>query len=165
MLFRISSIWKKGKGEFATNAKFAVNAQLGRANVNVGAMDVEGGFHFDGVTRTNAVLEAHFVDACIEGQFADEIVLHEEGAALGHDFAEDDTRNDGFTWEMAFQEKLLAGNVVLRVRHMVLVEGHLVDQEHRLTVREVLFDFFSVHIFSVLDFPDGDTGIVTAEAQ
>jgi hypothetical protein len=47
---------------------------------------------------------------------------------------------------MALQEKLLACHVVLGMGHMVLIEGHLIDQEHGLSVREILFDFVSVHI-------------------
>jgi hypothetical protein len=47
---------------------------------------------------------------------------------------------------MALQEDLLARHMVLGMTHMILVEVHLIDQEHRLAVREILFDFVSVHI-------------------
>ena len=50
-----------------------------------------------------------------------------------------------WTMEPDFQEKFLARHMVFGMGHVVLVEGHLIDQEHRLAVREVLFDFFSIH--------------------
>ncbi len=142
----MTGIWKEGERKFSSDTQFAAHAQFGGADINVGTMHVEGGFHFDGVARTDAVLEAHLVDAGVESQLADEVVFHQQGTGLGHDFAEDDARNDGFTREMAFQEKLLTRDMIFGMGHVVFVEGHLVHQEHGLAVREVLFDFFSIHV-------------------
>ena len=77
--------------------------------------------HLNGVARSDAVLEAHLVDAGVESQLADEVVLHQQGATLGHDFAKDDARHDGFARKVALQEELLARHVVLGVRYMVFV--------------------------------------------
>ena len=113
------------------------------------------GLHLNGVARLDAVLEAHLIDACIEGQLADEVVFHQQCATLGHNLAEDDTRHNGFAREVALQEEFLARHMVLGVAHMVLVEVHLVDQEHGLAVREILFNFVSIHIVVLLlDFSD-----------
>ena len=83
-------------------------------------------------------------------------------------------RHNGFTWKMALQEKLLARHMVLGMAHMVLVEVHLVNEEHRLSVREILFDFVSVHILNfrfkisnlrLFDFPYRQASIMSTEAQ
>ena len=142
----VPRIRQQGKGKLALDAHLATHAQYGGADVDVGTMICQRGFHLDGVAGLDAVLEAHLVDASVKGQLADEVILHQQGARLGHDFAKDDTRHNGFARKMALQEEFLARHMVLGMRHMVLVEGHLINQEHGLAVWEILFDFVSVHI-------------------
>jgi hypothetical protein len=150
----VASVGKQGKGELALDAHLATYAQHGGADVDVAHVVGQRGFHLYGVARLDAVLETYFVDPRLERQFADEVVFHQQGTRLGHDFAKDDTWHNGFAREMALQEEFLACHMVFGMGHMVLIEGHLVNQEHRLAVGEILFDFVSVHVvvFQISNF-------------
>ena len=73
------------------------------------------------------------------------LILDENGAALGHDLALDHARNDRIAREMSPGEEFVFLDAVLGVRDTVLVNVSLFYKKHRLTVRHELFDFFDIH--------------------
>ena len=106
---------------------------------------VQRGRHLTKVSRLYGILEADLVQSCIESDVSRNLILDENGAALGHDLALDHTRNYRIAREMPSCKELVFLDSVLGVRDTVLVNVSLFYKKHRLTVRHELFDFFDIH--------------------
>ena len=115
------------------------------------ADDVQGAAHGDRLGRdldriagAHHVLEADLVQTGVERRVALELFAQDQGAGLRHDLTEDDAGHHRESREVALDEELFA-------RHMVGgpdafgIAFRPVHEQHRLAVREQLFDFFSIH--------------------
>ena len=68
---------------------------------------------------------------------------------------------------MSPAEKFVLLDAVFCMCNTVLVYFNLIHKEHRLAVREILFQFFSVHDCdcALFDFSECETTVVTAESE
>ena len=96
-----------------------------------------------------SMVSPDLVEPGVEGGVALELVAEDQGAALRHDLAEDDARHHREIGKMSAEEPFLTGHVVRRL-DAFFVAFRPVHQQHRLAVRKIILDFFSVHIFMFL---------------
>ena len=132
------------KNQAAFDAQFAVDFSFGIDKECQSAFGCDFASHFDGVAGAHLVFEAHFVHAGIEGEASGQLFKHQRAAALSHDFAQYHPWHNGVAGEVALKEIFVATHVVVSDGG-VAFHGDIIDEQHRLAVRQIFFNFFSCH--------------------
>lgn len=135
----------KCEREVAFAAEFPVDFKGGFSEEEKSPSVCQSGCNLAKVSRADNVLEADIVYAAVECCASFELVLDKKGTALGHDFALYYPRYDGIAREMSPAEEFIFSDSVFCVCDTFRIYLDLIDQKHRLAMRQVFFKFFSVH--------------------
>ena len=173
LLFR-----NEGECQLSLAAELAPDLKFCRAEIQRTLLLIELCRDFADVSGLYRVLETDLVDSRIEGEVAGDVVLHHYGAALCHDFTLDYSRYYRVAGKMSSGEEFIFLDGVFAVGNTILVNLGLVNKEHRLPVRQKLFNVFLVHCMQVLVvfagmpetrlfriFSECYAGIVSAESE
>lgn len=139
----------QGKRQITAAAELAVHFQGCFREEDVAPASCELCCHFAKVAGTDDILEPDIVYACIQGRLALDFILDEEYAALCHDLALDNARYNRVAREMSPAEEFVFPDSVFGMGHTLFVDLNFVDKQHGFPVRQVFFEFFSVHIFKI----------------
>ena len=73
------------------------------------------------------------------------VVEHQKATCLCHRLHNEHTRHDGFLWEVSREERLVAGHVLHCHNLRLIYCYHLVNQLHRVAVRQQVANLVHVH--------------------
>ena len=139
----------QGKGKIPLAAKISSDREDSLAEEDISPFALEACSHFAQVSRHHWVLETHIVDTAVECRLAHDLVLYKKGATLCHDLALDHAGHKRIAGEMPSAEKFIILDAVLRMCHAIRIYLYLIDKKHRLPVRKIILQFFSVHSVKV----------------
>lgn len=102
--------------------------------------------HHEVVAGADGVFEAYLVKTRVHRGAALKLVEHKNAAALAHNLAKDDARDNGVAREMALDKELITSDMVLAMCILSLASD-LIDKKHRFPVRKIVFYLISIHFF------------------
>ena len=143
----------RGKRYSGLGAAFTTYRQGGITYIKAAFVLFKPCRNFAQVSRKNRIPEFHGFQCTIHNKIILEFLQHEMEAALGHDFAQNNTGYYGIPGKVTLAVERIFRDAVCCMTNASLIRAGAVKKEHRSAVREILLDFFTVHFSSSCGFP------------
>lgn len=126
--------WNQGETEFSLAAEFSVDFKFGVEEEKRTTSCNELRMDLTEVSRLYRVLESDLVDSCVQGHVARDVVFYGNCATLGHDFAENHSRNYGIARKVPPGEELVFLDAVCGICLSLREDFGMLNQKHGLPV-------------------------------